>query len=120
MIHRKRAKPGTKYPVINNVKIYPDGRERCLDTPLGRIVYCGRLRSMCDLQKELCAICGEFMGFPTFDHQDGRGSGGSRRDDRTEIYGKRYNAALCAECNTRKGSQRYHWQDGKYVPVDAA
>jgi len=51
-----------------------------------------------------------------FDHQNGRGSGGGHRDDRIAIDGLFYNAALCHDCNTEKGSKRYEWRDGKYVP----
>jgi len=47
----------------------------------------------------------------TFEHQDGRGMGGSHRDDRIEIDGKPYNGAAHGKCNSDKGSKRvdYHF-----------
>jgi hypothetical protein len=52
------------------------------------------------------------------DHQDGRGHGGGIRDDRTIVNGEWHNAAVHGICNTRKGSKRYRWVNGKYVPVN--
>jgi hypothetical protein len=52
------------------------------------------------------------------DHQGGRGSGGGIRDDRTVVDGEWHNAAVHGICNTRKGSKRYSWLNGKYVPVN--
>lgn len=110
----------SKYPIVAGVMYMPDGREVCQPTKIGRVEYQRRLGVMAIRQNFLCAICGQYPGFAkeTFDHQDGRGSGGSHRDDRIEIDGKWHNAALCSDCNTRKGSVRYHWQDGLYVPVN--
>jgi hypothetical protein len=64
-----------------------------------------------------CAICERIAGSRMdFDHEQSRGGG--KRDDRIEVDGKWKNAALCRKCNTLKGSKRYHWLNGKYVPVN--
>lgn len=101
------------------VKIYPDGREVCQDNAEGKRKYSQATEKMSIRQWEVCAICGlPFAPWlqPTFDHQDGRGMNGSIRDDRIWINGDWHNAALCVPCQGIKGSKRYHWQDGKYVP----
>lgn len=49
----------------------------------------------------------------TFDHQVPR----IDQDDRIEVDGNWHNAAVHLRCNTKKGSKRYHWLNGKYVPV---
>lgn len=104
--------------LLESVKIHRDGREVCSKTALGKFLYQGRCDAMALRQNYKCAICGKWMRPEewTFDHQDGRGSGGGHRDDRIEIDGKRYNAALCWDCNGEKGSKRYEWVDGKFVP----
>lgn len=102
------------------VKKYPDGREVCNDkTREGRELYTRRLVNMCVRQQYRCAICNGYIESFTasFDHQDGRGSGGGHRDDRIEVDGKWKNAALCIPCNGLKGSRRYSWQGNKYLPV---
>jgi hypothetical protein len=88
--------------------ITKDGREICRKTPLGRALYRQRTLAMAFRQKWRCALCGKPMSEDdvTFDHQDGRGMGGSRRDDRIEIDGKRFNAAAHEKCNGEKGSRR--------------
>lgn len=98
------------------VKIYRDFREICQSNAAGRREYILRKLAMGLRQNHLCAICERFMREPQFDHQDGRGLSGGHRDDRIEIDGKWYNAALCADCNGLKGSKRYHWVEGKYIP----
>jgi len=72
---------------------------------------------MAELQNFLCAICGEWMIIPTFDHADNRCAG--HKDDRMIDFktGRRINAALCFSCQGLKGSRRYHWIEGKYTPV---
>lgn len=101
------------------IKTTRGGREICQSNAAGRREYRERIRKMVIRQDFRCAIC---MGYietftGTFDHQDGRGSGGGHRDDRIEIDGKPYNAALCINCNSEKGSKRYHWRNNEYVPV---
>lgn len=110
----------SKYPIVNGVMTYPDGRERCLmGTVSGAKEYERRRLAMERRQGYVDPISLEWLVNPTFDHQDGRGAGGSRRDDRIEIDGKWHNAALNANTNGRKGSKRYEWRDGLYVPSKA-
>jgi hypothetical protein len=102
-----------------SVKVYPDGREVCnLRVKAGKQEYYTRTIMMLERQKMLCAIClhGIHYIWAEFDHEAGRGSGGGHRDDRIEVDGHWQNAAVCRGCNSRKGSQRYHWVDGKYIP----
>jgi hypothetical protein len=97
------------------VKVYPDGREVCAATPAGVKEYRDRTRKMwarqghvCGLQiSELC-VGKKWLspGGATFDHEDGRGMGAARRDDRIEKDGKPYNCAACGYCNAEKGSRR--------------
>lgn len=96
-----------------HVKVYPDGREVC--TAAGYREYMSRRDAMAVRQNGRCALCGDYMFFQTFDHE--RSRGGGKRDDRIEVDGKWQNAAVHFECNTRKGSKRYAWVNGKYVPV---
>lgn len=107
------------------VKVYPDGREVCnCRTRSGSIEYRSRTAAMERRQQYLCAICGIGRQWFTFDHQNGRGMGGARggaiRDDRIEVDGEWFNAALCVTCQSMKGSRRYRWfkENGqtKYVP----
>lgn len=117
---------GNKYPVVNGVMTYPDGREVCAKFGVGLKEYQARTFQMAFRQDYTCALCPASFGVdkgrwsaPTFDHEGGRGSGGSRRDDRIEMDGEWHNAALCSDCNATKGSRRYHWKDCRYVPVSA-
>ena len=101
------------------VKVYDDGREVCLSNAAGRTEYDSRRDRMADRQGKRCAICNfpfdGYLGPATFEHQDGRTSG--HRDERTEIDGEWYNAALHGVCNGLKGSRRYHWVGKKFQPV---
>ena len=112
------------------VKVFPDGREVCdCTTKQGRSEYNSRTVSMAERQSHRCAMCQRSLhGYrPTFDHEAGRGAGGGHRDDRIEVFIpdedgitiRWQNAALCRSCNSEKGSKRYHWHEGKYVPVPA-
>jgi hypothetical protein len=100
-------------------RTYPDGRQVCTDTTAGKHEYHRRLTEMYERQDGLCAICGCWMApeQATFEHEAGRGSGGGHRDDRSEVDGHWQNAALDWGCNVAKGSRRYHWQDGFFVPA---
>lgn len=82
-------------------------------------MYKDRLYEMEVRQGFRCAICERTAGSRMeFDHQDGRGmNGGHRSDEILDDKGGWINAALCHDCNTRKGSKRYQWIDGKYVPI---
>lgn len=96
------------------VKVFPDGREVC--PGVGNREYINRREAMVIRQDGICAICETPMTFPTFDHEHSRGGG--KRDDRIEIDGQWHNAAVHFECNTRKGSRRYHWVNGEYIPKE--
>jgi hypothetical protein len=75
-----------------------------------------RAPQRCDVsrQKNRCSLCGNRMDREnaTFEHEDGRGMGGSRQDDRIwkldpvtrEL--KPYNSVAHGWCNGKKGSQR--------------
>lgn len=95
---------------------FPDGRFVWnTKTAAGRTCYAAATSIMAQRQQGKCAICG-LVKHLTFDHQNGRGMHGSIRDDRTEIDGQWFNAALCVPCQGTKGSRKYHWVDGLYVP----
>lgn len=107
--------PRRKQPAI---EYFPD-REVCnMKTAEGKRMYKDRLYEMEVRQGFTCAICTRIAGGRMeFDHQDGRGANGGHRDDAiTDFKGGWINAALCHDCNTKKGSKRYAWIDGKYVP----
>ena len=89
------------------MKVTKDGREILGKTAKDRAEYRRRTVEMWSRQKGLCALCGVPIreDEATFDHEDGRGMGGSKRDDRIEMDGKRHNAAVCWPCNAEKGSR---------------
>jgi hypothetical protein len=64
--------------------------------------------AMARRQRGRCALCGHLMdeGTPTFDHENGRGMGGAKRDDRIEVKGRWQNAAVHYLCNGDKGSRK--------------
>jgi hypothetical protein len=109
-VHRsKRAKPSLRYQLVNGVKIYPDGREVCdLSSHAGSVEYDNRIEAMGARQDCKCCICRLplFRDEATFEHEDGRGAGGSRRDDRIEKDGKPYNGVSHYDCNAKRGSKR--------------
>ena len=100
---------------------YPDGREICdQKSKKGRDEYQSRKFKMYYRQRSICNLqihvyCKQRQGcWPKseiqFDHEAGRTSG--KQDDRIEVLDpetgkiKWQNAAVCAWCNTLKGSQR--------------
>jgi hypothetical protein len=85
-----------------------DGREVCSQTVRGKREYRIRTLAMAKRQGWLCALCGSPMteSSVSFDHELGRGMGGSRRQDKIEVDGKRHNAAVHVLCNGVKGSRR--------------
>jgi hypothetical protein len=101
--------PKPSKPRSPKLRDYPGGRQVCnLKTYYGRLEYLNRRNAMAIRQGGRCALCGLPMTAtdpPTFDHQHGRGMGGSRRDDRIEINGQRFNAAVHMSCNIEKGSR---------------
>lgn len=83
------------------------------DTAEGRRKYDHLRECLWRRQKGVCLICRIRMVLiaSTFDHEHGRGFGGSNRDDRIYVRDangrlKWQNAALCVDCNTKKGSKR--------------
>jgi 5-methylcytosine-specific restriction endonuclease McrA len=89
----------------NGVLTYRDGREVCdLKTRAGRREYDLRKAKMYERDGGTCCICGEHIyhgSDVTFEHQDKRGMGGSRRDDRIENNGVAH-----SWCNMKLGSVR--------------
>jgi len=102
---------------------YPEGengRQVCTDTAAGKREYKARTTEMWLRQEGICPITGRWVdeNVAQFDHEAGRGSGGGHRDDRIlNEDGEWQNAAVSPEGNTLKGSKRYQWVDGKYLPV---
>ena len=115
-IRRVRSKPRRGQPAFETL---PDGREVCAKNHAGRQEYWARTLKMAIRQGGRCALTGKALTIlnTTFDHEQGRGMGGSRRDDRIEIDGKWINAAVTSEANFEKGSKRYHWVEGVYIEV---
>lgn len=91
------------------LRVYNDDREVCnLDTVEGKRIYRTRVKTMLYRQKGLCCNCKKTLDFSeaTFEHEFGRGLGGSKRDDRIEINGQRINGASHPICNSERGSTR--------------
>ena len=88
------------------IHTFPDGREVCAATPVGRREYRRRTSAMRERQGNLCCLCGLYLSEEeaTFEHQNGRGGG--KRDDRIEVDGKWINGAAHFWCNNEKGSKR--------------
>lgn len=104
-----KRKGRQRRPCENGVFVHRDGREVCdTRTAAGRREYNRRKDVMFQRQGGRCSMCGKPMkyGTATFEHQDGRGMGGSRRDDRVEINGKPYNSLACWWCNALAGSPK--------------
>ena len=83
--------------------IHRDGREVCQTTSYGRQEYKRRRNAMYDRDKGICCICGTKIykkSEATFEHKQGRGMGGAKRDDRIENNGVAH-----LLCNTQKGSK---------------
>lgn len=116
-------KPGQikKPPTV--VYVYADGREVCnTKCREGQEEYVRRKRVMWDRQNKICClyrICPTCTGRvrwvdSTFEHEAGRGAGGSKRDDRIEVDGKPVNGCAHHWCNAWKGSRPmiYHEEEG--------
>lgn len=115
-IRRVRSKPRRGQPAFETL---PDGREVCAKNHAGRQEYFpgqGASAALPDRHLERTRPVLTILN-TTFDHEQGRGMGGSRRDDRIEIDGKWINAAVTSEANFEKGSKRYHWVEGVYIEV---
>jgi hypothetical protein len=93
---------------------YDDNREVCLPNKKGRAEYKRRRNAMAARQGWRCGTCQnpmrETQGYfnsATFQHDDGRGMGGARQDDRIEDErGSWLNSCLCYQCNVKAGSVR--------------
>jgi hypothetical protein len=79
-----------------------------MQNALGRGEYFSRILKMADRQGWACCNCRHSMRGcrPTFEHEEGRGMGGGKRDDRIEIDGKPVNGASHLLCNQARGSKR--------------
>jgi hypothetical protein len=88
-------------------QVFDDGREVLnRKTVVGRLTYKARTVRMEERQCGICPECAQVLVRPTFDHENGRGMNGAKRDDRIELpNGEWINAAVCWDCNTKKGSR---------------
>ena len=102
-------KPSQKKQKTEAVKVFPDGREVCNGrTAAGVREYRRRREFMYARDKGICCICElpiRHKDEATWEHSEGRGMGGFKRDDRTEKDGKPYNGVAHLVCNTEKGSR---------------
>lgn len=80
------------------------GREICSTSPAGRAEYQRRREQRWDIDRGLCCLCGLFVPLDqaTVEHPNGRGMGGSKRDDSIEAIRV---AHWCG--NNAKGSVPY-------------
>jgi hypothetical protein len=106
-------------------KTYPDGREVCRNHPEkgtteGRAEYKRRLEAMLARQNGICCLAVHLgccagplkLKDATFEHEHGRGMGGSRREDRIELpNGKWINGAACYLGNQMKSSRVIRYND---------
>lgn len=124
MRHERRAAMSRIRPVSPRrrepITVYPDGREVCnLNTREDEREYRRRIGLMYERQQERCCIgldgcVRNFSLFmATFDHEDGRGMGGGKRDDRIEKDGHPYNGAACIRCNSAKGSRFFDYNGNR-------
>lgn len=105
---RRGQHPSLRYEIVGPVRVYPDGREVCLENEPGREEYRRRVQVMVERQQHLCSRCGGPIIAPTFDHSThGRKMGGSATDDRVWLPdGSPQNSASCFMCNGAAGSRR--------------
>jgi hypothetical protein len=79
------------------------GREVCSNSKAGQDEYRRRTADMYERDNGICCICDQPIDaqeYPTFQHTNGRGMGGSRRDDRIQ-----YNGVAHWKCNSELGSR---------------
>lgn len=95
------AIPKTVWSAVRRMK---DGREICSKSAAGRREYANRLEDMWDRDRGTCCLCGQFVPLEeaTFEHKEGRGLGGSKRDDRIKDNGVAHWFG-----NNSKGSMSY-------------
>jgi hypothetical protein len=106
--HPEPKGPSLRYQMILNgaVRVYPDGREVCNDSPAGWREYTRRVGVMVQRQNFRCCLCGGRLsaGNATFEHQRRRGMGAAWRQDAIEDRdGKPINGAAHWVCNSKKG-----------------
>ena len=127
-------KPSQMRRELPHVKVFPGGREVCqtrLDHPEGsegRAEYKRRKDAMWKRQKGICCLYGFLPSCPgklllkdcSFDHENKRGAGGSKRDDRILVPEpetgriKWQNGACHGLCNGIAGSRYFPYNEGRY------
>ena len=88
------------------VRVYPDGREVCVDSPAGWREYKRRVEAMLLRQNYRCCLCGRRLALSqaTFEHQRRRGAGGAWRQDAIlDKDGNPINGAAHWVCNSERG-----------------
>lgn len=99
--------PSLRYELIcgGAVRLYPDGREVCQDSPAGWKEYRKRVQLMLQRQQYRCCLCGKRLSLAdaTFEHQRRRGLHAAFRDDSIEKDGGSWNGAAHWVCNSEKG-----------------
>lgn len=122
MTFRRRPIPRRAYPWLaqdrgpslryrlsedGSYRIYPDGREVCVDSYAGRREYLRRLEAMLERQGWRCILCCKKIRSredATFDHQRRKGMGSAFRDDRiVDSQGQWRNGAAHWICNHERG-----------------
>lgn len=108
---RKVRKLSWRWEIIDGAyQKLPDGRLVALNNKKGDAWYHSQTIKMARRQKGVCGICqssrlmhgtGEWS--TTFQHGDGRGLGGARRNDDVDALG---NCAAHWKCNSELGSRR--------------
>lgn len=99
------------------IRMFKDGREVInMLSKAGRDEYRRRKKEMWMRQGERCSLqispqCKQKKGkwpfdLVQFEHSDGRGYNGSRRNDAIWKDDKPYNSASCPYCNSQKASRR--------------
>jgi hypothetical protein len=104
----KGKRIGTRRKKVGAFHTFRDGREVCFHTQAGRREYAKRRDEMWHRDGGICCICNRpvSLNLATFEHTDGRGMNGSRRDDRTTKDGKPLNGVAHEKCNIEQGSKR--------------
>jgi len=115
MTFRKRPIPKARYYPDHSlryttimdgaVRVYPDGREVCVDSRDGWREYKRRVKVMLQRQGHRCCLCNRplALGNATFEHQRRRGMGAAWRDDRITKDGEDWNGAAHWVCQWGEG-----------------
>ena len=105
--HPEPKGPSLRYELILDgaVRVYPDGREVCNDSPAGWREYKRRVGVMLQRQNFRCCLCKRRLSLAdaTFEHQRRRGLHAAFRDDSIEREGHPVNGAAHWVCNGKKG-----------------